>query len=130
MSFGAPVAITANTTYVASYHTNVGGYAADGALFRERRRRFAAAARAAVRRQRRQRRVQLRRGIAFPTSTFNATNYWVDVVFAPSLIDTTPPVDLGDQVDDDRQLPRRTITWTTDEAGDLADRLLAPIRRS
>src|SRR4029078_5811408 len=28
--FANPVAITANTTYVISYHTNVGGYAGDG----------------------------------------------------------------------------------------------------
>ena len=33
MLFTTPVAITANTTYVVSYHTNVGGYAADGAYF-------------------------------------------------------------------------------------------------
>ena len=31
--FAAPVAIAANTTYVASYHTDVGHYAADGAYF-------------------------------------------------------------------------------------------------
>ena len=31
--FDAPVAITANTIYVASYHTNVGGYAFDGGYF-------------------------------------------------------------------------------------------------
>ena len=34
VSFAKPVAITANTTYVASYHTNVGGYAFDGGLLR------------------------------------------------------------------------------------------------
>ena len=33
MLFAAPVAITANTTYVVSYHTNVGHYSASGAYF-------------------------------------------------------------------------------------------------
>ena len=33
VSFGTPVPITANTVYVASYHTNVGGYAFDAAYF-------------------------------------------------------------------------------------------------
>ena len=33
MLFDAPVAITANTTYVVSYHTNVGHYSASGAYF-------------------------------------------------------------------------------------------------
>ena len=33
VSFGTPVAITANTTYVASYNVNSGGYAYDGGYF-------------------------------------------------------------------------------------------------
>ena len=45
----SPVAITANTTYVVSYHTNVGRYAADGGYLQHHRRRLAAAARAASR---------------------------------------------------------------------------------
>ena len=32
-SFGTPVSVTANTTYVASYHTNTGNYSADGGYF-------------------------------------------------------------------------------------------------
>src|SRR5262249_8205146 len=31
--FGTPVAVTANTTYVASYHTNTGNYAVNGGYF-------------------------------------------------------------------------------------------------
>ena len=41
------------------------------------------------RRQRRQRRLPLLSATTFPTSTFNSTNYWVDVVF--STTGTTPP---------------------------------------
>jgi hypothetical protein len=91
VSFATPVQITANTTYVASYHTEVGFYAADGAY-------FAAGGfdKPPLR--------ALANGIdggngvyvygpsAFPTSSYNASNYWVDVVFATSLPpDTTPP---------------------------------------
>ena len=72
--------MNANTIYVASYHTNTGFYAADQNTF------STDVGNAPV------------RGVAstgnggngvymysgtstFPTSTFNATNYWVDVVF-------------------------------------------------
>ena len=33
VTFSSPVAVTANTTYVASYHTNVGQYGADRSYF-------------------------------------------------------------------------------------------------
>jgi hypothetical protein len=82
-TFATPVAITANTTYVASYHTNVGNYAytlncltssgvTNGPL------------------------TALANGMAggnrvhgygtssgFPNQTWNLSNYWVDVVFQP-----------------------------------------------
>ena len=60
VSFGAPVAITANTTYVASYHTNVGHYSATGAYFSQRWHRLAPAS-CAGHRDRRQRRLHVRR---------------------------------------------------------------------
>ena len=58
--FSTPVAIKANTTYVASYHTNTGNYAANGGYF-ARAVRQRAAARAGRRRRRIERRVSLRR---------------------------------------------------------------------
>ena len=79
VSLPAPVAIAANTTYVASYHTTVGFYAltepgfsaavvnpplqalADGADGPNGVYKYGAS--------------------GFPTNTFNASNYWVDVVF-------------------------------------------------
>src|SRR5439155_11076072 len=82
--FASPVAITANTTYVASYHTNVGQYAvssdyfasavdsgplhafADGDGGANGLYRYSAA-------------------VAFPTNSWQAMNYWVDVVFTTSL---------------------------------------------
>ena len=77
-----PVAITAGTTYVVSYHTNVGHYGADLNYFTQEITNgplhaptssssggngvyaYGAAS-------------------AFPNNTFSAANYWVDVVFHP-----------------------------------------------
>ena len=85
MLFDAPVAVTANTTYVVSYHTNVGHYSATGAYFSATgidRPPLHAPASATVGGNG----VCIVYGVsAFPTDTFNATNYWVDVVF-----DSTP----------------------------------------
>jgi hypothetical protein len=95
VNFATPVAITANTVYVASYFAPVGNYAADGAYFAS-----AGVDRPPIH--------LLQSGVggggngvyaygassAFPVSTFNATNYWVDVAFTPSGAappDTTPP---------------------------------------
>src|SRR4051812_23269034 len=113
VSFATPVAITANTTYVASYHTNVGGYAFDGAYF----------ANAGVdspplhalpSNTSGGNGVFSSGGTAFPTSTFNANNYWVDVVFAPSLSDSTPPA-ISAIKTTTIDSSRVTITWSTDE---------------
>jgi hypothetical protein len=82
VSFSTPVAIAANTVYVASYHTNVGSYSADGGYFATTGvdspplHALASA-------------VSGGNGLfaygatQFPTQTFNATNYWVDVMFTP-----------------------------------------------
>ncbi|HVN85475.1 MAG TPA: DUF4082 domain-containing protein, partial [Candidatus Binatia bacterium] len=81
LTFPTPVAITANTAYVASYHTNTGHYAGDADYF----------ATAGVDNPPLH---ALRNGVsggdgvyayggsAFPTNTFRSANYWVDVVFA------------------------------------------------
>jgi hypothetical protein len=79
-AFAAPVAITANTTYVASYHTTVGNYAYNGAYFAaagvDNPPLHALANGAAGGNGR-----YVYGPTAFPTGTYNATNYWVDVVF-------------------------------------------------
>src|SRR5262249_39238707 len=80
VSFGTPVAITANTTYVVSYHTNVGHYSTNGAY-------FASAGVDTPPLHALANGVDGANGVylygagGFPTQTFNATNYWVDVVF-------------------------------------------------
>jgi hypothetical protein len=81
VNFPTPVSISANTTYVASYHTDVGHYSADTGFF----------ANSGVDNPPLH---ALRNGVsgsngvyvysstaAFPTATFQSSNYWVDVVF-------------------------------------------------
>jgi beta-lactam-binding protein with PASTA domain len=89
VAFSTPVAVTANTTYVASYHTNVGNYAVNVNYFATTGIDNAPLHALATG-------VSGGNGVfiygasAFPTQTFNASNYWVDVVFT-SASDTTPP---------------------------------------
>ncbi len=94
--FTAPVPITAGTTYVASYHANVGHYAADAFYF--------ASARDAPPLHMPANTGSAPNGVyaygstsVFPSNGWNSTNYWVDVVFATTAplatvasIDVTP----------------------------------------
>ncbi|QSJ15235.1 DUF4082 domain-containing protein [Nostoc sp. UHCC 0702] len=92
ISFSSPVAITANTVYVASYHTNVGGYASDEGY-------FASAGVDSPPLYALANGVSGSNGVysyssnsTFPSSTYQSSNYWVDVVFTTSTTpDTTPP---------------------------------------
>ena len=90
VSFSSPVAIAANTTYVVSYYAPDGRYAADGSYFAAAGVDNAPAARAR-RRRRRRTACTTTAPSGFPTDSFSATNYWVDVVFATTAGDTTPP---------------------------------------
>jgi hypothetical protein len=78
VNFSSPVAITAGTTYVASYHSN-GDYSTDSNYFTTSVVSGDLTAPAAG------------NGVyaygatsIFPTNTFNASNYWVDVVYTKS----------------------------------------------
>ena len=88
--FGAPIAVTANTTYVVSYHTDSGGYAADQGYFQ-------AASVINPPLQALANGIDGANGVfrygpsAFPTDTPSSTNYWVDVVFSTTAVDTVPP---------------------------------------
>jgi hypothetical protein len=91
VTLDGPVAVTADTTYVASYHANTGGYALDVGYFDN------TYANPPLR--------ALRDGLdggngvykygstpTFPTEMFGASNYWVDVVFnSTKPADTRPP---------------------------------------
>ena len=93
VNFATPVAVTANTVYVASYYAPNGRYAGDNSYF----------AASGVDRNMLH---ALQNGVSggngvyaygstssFPASTFQSSNYWVDVVFTTSVgPDTTSPV--------------------------------------
>ncbi len=90
VNFASPVAITANTTYVASYYTPTGFYAGDNNYFASSVTNGPLTALANG--------VDGGNGVyrygtsGFPTDTFQSSNYWVDVVFATSVgPDNTPP---------------------------------------
>jgi len=83
VTFASAVAITANTTYVASYHTTIGHYSYTGAYFAGAGvdapplHALADATSADG--------VYQYGAGGFPSSSYNATNCWVDVVFSTSL---------------------------------------------
>ena len=80
VNFTTPVGIVANTIYVASYHVVAGHYSADLSYFSsvgvDNTPLHAPAASNGV--------YAYGTNSAFPTQTWNATNYWVDVVFKPT----------------------------------------------
>jgi hypothetical protein len=84
VNFTTPVAISAGQTYVASYHAPNGNYAANGNYFAAARTSGPLTAPASG--------SSGGNGVyayggatAFPNQSFNATNYWVDVVFQGQL---------------------------------------------
>ena len=88
LDFSTPVPVTAGTTYVASYHTNTGHYAAttNGLASAVTSGPLTALASGGV--------YAYGSANAFPSSTFNASNYWVDAVYSPAS-GATPPVVSG-----------------------------------
>ncbi len=86
----APVAIAANTTYVASYHTASGFYSADQAYFATSR--TSGPLTFLANGQDGGNGVYAYGSGGFPAQTYNASNYWVDVVFSTTTGgDVTPP---------------------------------------
>jgi len=109
VSFANPVAVTAGTTYVASYRTTTGYYSAtvNGLAAAVDKPPLHADANGG----------RYLYGAGFPTSA-SATNYWVDPVFTASpaapAADTTPPVISGAGAAATGSTA--TVTWTTDES--------------
>ena len=111
----SPVPIVANTTYVASYHTNVGHYSSDVAYFATGGVNSAplhapmsgAAGNG----------VFTYGASVFPTTAFHASNYWVDVTFAQSVADSSAPTISQVRVN---ALDGSTavVTWKTNEEAD------------
>jgi N,N-dimethylformamidase beta subunit-like protein/uncharacterized protein DUF4082/putative Ig domain-containing protein/Big-like domain-containing protein len=80
VNFSSPVSITANTTYIASYHTNKGEYSVDESYFANPHSNGPLTAPSSS--------SSGGNGVyrygtsnLFPNNTFNASNYWVDFVF-------------------------------------------------
>jgi len=92
VNFGAPIAVTANTTYIASYHSSANVYAYSGNFFTTAVQNGPLKALANGE--------DGPNGVyiysptpAFPTQTFQSSNYWVDVVFDASVgPDVSSPV--------------------------------------
>lgn len=84
MDFATPVAITANTTYVVSYHTTSGFYALNRSYFSTQ---YANGPLVAPDSGSVGGNGVYRYGAAnsFPTGSYQASNYWVDVVFTADL---------------------------------------------
>ncbi|UPK40494.1 DUF4082 domain-containing protein [Bradyrhizobium sp. 186] len=91
VNFSTPVAITAGATYVASYHTN-GNYSGSQNYFTTSLTNGQLTAPAGGNGV-----YSYGSGSVFPTSTYKASNYWVDVVFnGSSTTNNTPPTAVAD----------------------------------
>jgi len=107
LTFSAPVAVNAGTTYVVSYLAPNGHYSADGNYF------SSAITNGPLTAPGSGNGVFLYGG-GFPSNTYNATNYWVDPVMNIPTTDTTAPVISALTVG--TGVKSATITWTTNEA--------------
>ncbi|WP_143741216.1 DUF4082 domain-containing protein [Pontibacter ramchanderi] len=85
-AFSSPVAITAGTTYVISYHSSAGNYTSDYSYFNQAY--ISEPLRALADGEDGPNGLyRYTSSPAFPASNYQASNYWVDVVFSP---DDTP----------------------------------------
>ena len=133
VSLATPVAISANTTYIVSYHTT-GTYVATNNYFTAR---STTAADRAIQRSSGGNGVYAYGGTnttgIFPTNTFGATNYWVDVVFtagsgggggntAPTAVaDTSDATEKGGVANGSGGLPASGNVLTNDTDPDAGD---------
>ena len=81
VNFASRVAVTAGATYVVSYHTDTGNYAQDVNYFTNGADRGPLHAPSTA--SSGGNGLYAYGGSAFPTNSWNASNYWVDVVFQP-----------------------------------------------
>jgi methionine-rich copper-binding protein CopC len=90
-NFATPIDITANTLYVASYYAPVGNYAATGGFFATTGVDNGTIHAPASGANGANGLYTYATGGAFPTNSYNATNYWVDPVFTRTIGDHTAP---------------------------------------
>src|SRR5438067_6797578 len=89
-SFASPIPITANTTYIASYHTNAGHYSVDSFYFGRSGVDMSPLHALQNNGVSGPNAVFVYGASAFPSQTFQGESYWVDVVMGPA--DTAAPV--------------------------------------
>lgn len=105
--FAEPIAIDSNKTYVISYHTN-GFYAAESGYFHDKNATNSSLTAL-------QNNADGTNGVymygesAYPANSYNAANYWVDVIFTPSISTTLPTVPQNIKVI--QNLTQVTINW-------------------
>ncbi len=112
LDFSSPVAVTAGTTYVASYFTSTGHPAdtAQGLASAVTNGPLTALAGGGV--------YAYGASNTFPTSTFNNNNYWVDVVYSPTSGTTAPGAPTG--VSATAGNGSATVSWTAPNNGGSA----------
>ncbi|MBJ6727239.1 DUF4082 domain-containing protein [Geomesophilobacter sediminis] len=89
--FSPPVNIAANKVYVASYHTSTGHYSDDLKYFAGKTRDNPPLHALADGTSGFNGVFAYGTGSSFPSQGWNSSNYWVDLIFVPSVADTTPP---------------------------------------
>ncbi|ANL88510.1 DUF4082 domain-containing protein [Rhizobium phaseoli] len=92
-TFTSPVTLTPGQTYTASYHTNVGNYSTTANYFLSNVTSGPLTAPASGNG------VYNYGNSAFPTNSFDQTNYWVDVMFNPTNTNNTTPTAVADAGD-------------------------------
>ena len=112
LDFSSPVAVTAGTTYVASYFTSAGHYAAtqNGLTSAVTNGPLTALAGGGV--------YAYGSASTFPTSTYLASNYWVDVVYSPTSNATAPAAPTG--VSATAGNTAAVVSWTAPSNGGSA----------
>ena len=112
LDFSSPVAVTAGTTYVASYFTSTGHYAATtgGLASAVTNGPLTALAGGGV--------YAYGSANTFPSSTYQASNYWVDVVYSLSSGATAPGAPTG--VSATAGNGSASVSWTAPSSGGSA----------
>ena len=112
LDFSSPVAVTAGTTYVASYFSSTGypAYTAQGLASAVTNGPLTALAGGGV--------YAYGSSNTFPSNTYNNNNYWVDVVYSPSSGSTAPGAPTG--VSATAGNGAAAVSWTAPDDGGSA----------